>query len=78
MDGIASGRAHQYVSMQGVVYRASCSRHDELLLRESADACGCGRMPVCVCAFDVFWHGVRGHLCASSVVDGVYTMRAMQ
>ena len=31
---MASGRAHQTVSMQGVVYRASCSRHDELL-RES-------------------------------------------
>ena len=46
MDGIASGRAHQYVSMQGVVYRASCSRHDELL-REIDDVRALQASPMC-------------------------------
>ena len=38
----------------------------------------CVRVHARVCVFDVFWHGVRGHLCALGVVDGLHTMRAVQ
>ena len=81
-DGWHSGRAHQRVSMQGVVYRASCSRHDELLLlreRErvrmhvGAGACVC----VCVCVGCVLARSARAFV-RIGVVDGLHTMRAVQ
>ena len=73
---MASGRAHQNVSMQGVVYRASCSRHDELLRESVRMHVGAGAC-VCVCVGCVLARSARAFV-RIGVVDGLHTMRAVQ